>query len=133
MRHMETVKGTAHRGVSSAGDEIAPELKSPEMSDIWLAHKRRQMAGLNNVAVVPPRSRWRDFDPRALRVPLVMLAAAGLLLGRGDLLTNFADASRIGAAPVVVPQVLDAWIKPPSYTGRAPFLLTATSIACGQG
>jgi uncharacterized protein (TIGR02302 family) len=129
MRHMETVTGTVHRGVSSAGDEIAQELKSPEIADIWLAHKRRQLAGLKNVAVVPPRSRWRDFDPRALRVPLVMLAAAGLLLGRGDLITNFAGASRIGAAPVVVPQVLDAWIKPPSYTGRAPFLLTATSIA----
>jgi uncharacterized protein (TIGR02302 family) len=129
MRHMEMVTGTAHRGVSSAIDEIAPELKSPEMVDIWLAHKRRQLAGLKNVSIVPPRSRWRDFDPQALRVPLVLLAGVGLLLGRGDLLTNFVDAGRIGAAPVVVPQVLDAWIRPPTYTGRAPFLLTSTSIA----
>jgi uncharacterized protein (TIGR02302 family) len=129
MRHMEVSSGTEHRSVSSAADELAPELKSPEMSDIWLAHKRRQLAGLENVSIVPPRSRWRDFDPRALRLPLVLLAGVGLLLGRGDLWANLADASRLGAVPVEVPQTLDAWIKPPSYTGRAPFLLTASSVA----
>ena len=129
MRHMEVFSGTLHRGVSSVGDELAMELKSLDMAGIWLVHKRKQLAALQDVSIVPPQSRWRDFDPRALRVPLVLLAAVGLLLGRGGLWANLADAGRLGAAPVEVPQTLDAWMKPPSYTGRAPFLLTASSVA----
>ena len=129
MRHMELASGAQHRAASSAADRLAPELNSPNAMDLWLAHKRRQLAALQNIAVVPPRSLWREFDPRALRLPLVLLAGAAIFLGRGDVLTNLADAARIGAPPVAVPKVLDAWIKPPAYTGRPPFLLTSAAIA----
>ncbi len=128
LRHMEISGSLEHRTASSAKDGIAPELDQPAMRDIWLAHKRRQLAALGGISIVPPRSRWREFDPRALRLPLVMLAGVAVLLGHGDVFANFRDMFRIGAPPAAVAQSLDAWIKPPSYTGRAPFLLTSTSI-----
>ena len=73
--------------------------------------------------LVPPQSRWRQFDPYALRVPVALGLVAALLLGQGQL-----DAELAGSRPHLGPRVpampltLDAWLKPPAYTGRPPLL-----------
>ena len=129
MRHMESRGAFEHRQVSSAKDQLAPELIDPKAEVLWEEHKRRQLAGLDNLRVVPPRSRWRLFDPLALRVPLVMGLGAALLLGPNSLLSNIQESVRLTPAVAAIPLSLDAWLKPPAYTGRPPLLLTSPVIA----
>ena len=89
--------------------------------------RRRRAIGALRVAM--PQTGLPERDPRALRYLVVIalilgLAVAGPHAGRrivASLLPHF------GAATAVIP--VEAWIKPPAYTGLAPILLKTDSAA----
>ena len=128
LRKLEQASAVEHRGLSSADDRLATEIMDPRTETLWAEHKERQLAKLNHVKVVPPQSRWRDFDPYALRVPVALGLFAALILGQGSLTQNLREAARISAPVPAVPLTLDAWLKPPAYTGRPPVLLSSAVI-----
>ncbi len=128
LRTLEISAQVGHRGISSAEDALASEILDPRAESLWVEHKQRQLAGLSSVQVVPPLSRWRQFDPYALRVPVALGLVAALLLGNGSLTQNLREAVRIAPAVPDIPLSLDAWLKPPAYTGRPPLLLTSAVI-----
>jgi hypothetical protein len=65
LRKLETASSVSHRGISSAGDSLATEIMDPRAESLWTEHKERQLAKLDHVKLVPPQSRWRQFDPYA--------------------------------------------------------------------
>lgn len=125
LRKLEQASHVDHRGISSADDELAAEFMDPRVESLWVEHKHRQLAQLKSVKLVPPQSRWRDFDPYALRVPVTLGLVAALILGQGSLMQNLREAVRITPAVPAIPLSIDAWLKPPAYTGRPPLLLTS--------
>jgi uncharacterized protein (TIGR02302 family) len=128
LRKLEQASQVDHRGISSAHDELATEIMDPRAESLWTEHKQRQLAQLKSVKVAPPQSRWRQFDPYALRVPVALGLVAALFLGQGSLTQNFREAVRITPAVPAIPLSLDAWLKPPAYTGRPPVLLTSPAM-----
>lgn len=128
MRRMEQAAAMAHRVLSSADDKAARELSAPEFAAVWEEHTRRQLAKLDQIPLSPPRSAWRNFDPRALRVPAALLLLVSLFLGSGDFRSNLSEAARLSPPVAVKPLTLDAWLKPPGYTGKPPLLLTGDSM-----
>ena len=128
MRHIEKNRALNHRRLSSVDDKVASELVHPASDALWDEHKRRQLAGLDRLKLAPPQSRWREFDPRALRVPVVMACLAAFFLGPNDLSSNLRESARLSPAVPAVPLALDAWLKPPAYTGRPPVLLTSSQL-----
>ena len=128
MRHLELSSSISHRGLSSVEDEIAAELNDPEAWSVWELHKQRQLQNLGDVAVAPPKSLWRNFDPRALRVAVFLSAFVALMLGTGDVVGNLGNALRFTPAQQTVALNIDAWLKPPAYTGRPPLLLTSPGM-----
>jgi uncharacterized protein (TIGR02302 family) len=137
LRKLEDASQVDHRGISSAHDELATEIMDPRAESLWTEHKQRQLAKLENIKLAPPQSRWRQFDPYALRVPVALGLVAALLLGQGSFTQNLRDAVRITPAVPSIPLNLDAWLKPPAYTGRPPLLLTSPvmkeKLASGSG
>ncbi len=77
--------------------------------------------------MAPPRSFWRDLDPRALRVPVAMALVASFVLGQGDPRANLAESLKPGSVRSAAVVTLDAWLKPPAYTGKAPVVLTSAA------
>ena len=128
LRKLEIASTISHRGVSSAGDDLASEIMDPRAESLWTEHKQRQLAKLEDIKLVPPQSRWRQFDPYALRVPVALGLVAALILGQGSLTQNLREAARFTPAIPAIPLALDAWLKPPAYTGRPPLLLTSNVI-----
>jgi uncharacterized protein (TIGR02302 family) len=128
MRKLEQAAGLAHRKVSSIDEDIAPELSSPEAAAIWAEHKRRQWQDLSTIPVSPPKSHWRNFDPRALRVPVALGVVATLLLAPGNITGNLRDAAAMQPPVPPKPVTIDAWLKSPAYTGKAPILLTSPAM-----
>ncbi len=128
MRRIETTAGLNHRKISSVDDTLVREFESPEAAAIWAEHKRRQWAEVADVPVSPPRSGWRIFDPTALRVPVALGALASLLLGPGDLRSNLSEAAVLQQPAPPVAIAIDAWLKPPAYTGKPPILLTSPAM-----
>ncbi len=128
MRKLEQAAGLQHRKVSSIDEDMAPEFSSPEAAAIWTEHKRRQWQGLSTVPVSPPKSHWRNFDPRALRVPVALGVVAALVLGPGNITGNLRDAAAMQGPVPPKPVTIDAWLKSPAYTGKAPLLLTSPAM-----
>ncbi len=128
LRRIEQASFVDHRGFSSADDSLASEIMDPRAESLWTEHKQRQLAKLDHVRLVPPQSRWRIFDPYALRVPVALGLVAAFILGQGGVLQNLREAARVVPAAPVVALSIDAWLKPPAYTGRPPLLLTSAVI-----
>jgi uncharacterized protein (TIGR02302 family) len=129
MRRIEAKTGLAHRPVSGHQDQLAPGSDDPLQQAIWEEHKLRQLRGLENLKAGAPQSAWRDLDPRALRVPVGLALVAAVLLGPGDTRSNLADSFNFVPAAEATPLVMDAWLKPPAYTGKPPVLLTSPAMA----
>ena len=125
LRKLDASNDLRHREASSTGDELAEESGSTE---IWQEHLTRKLTALQGLKVATPKSAWRVFDPRALRVPVFMAAAAAFLLGQGDTISNLKNAASLTAPLPPKPVTLDAWLKPPAYTGKAPVLLTSPAM-----
>lgn len=128
MRRVEERTGLAHRPVSGHGDRLAEGSSDPVQQAIWEEHRLRQLRGLGQLKAGVPRSSWRDIDPRALRLPVALALVAAFLLGPGDTRSNLADSLRFTAPPPAIPMAMDAWLKPPAYTGKPPMLLTSQAM-----
>ncbi len=128
MRRMEQHSTISHRGLSSHDDDLVAESNDGTAPALWEEHKRRQLQALENVKLSPPKSAWRLFDPTALRVPVGLAAFAALILGSGDLISNTRNAMNFAPAVAELSPSLDAWLKPPAYTGKQPILLTSAAM-----
>ena len=124
-RALEQNNDLSHRATSSLEDTKVNDSGSEEM---WQAHVERNLASLKTLSIAPPRSSWRHFDPLALSLPIIMAAVAALFLGSGEIKSNFSSAYNLGAPVTAKPAILDAWVKPPSYTGKPPLLLTSPAM-----
>ena len=125
MRRVEEKSGLSHRPVSAREDRLAEESAGPLQKAIWEEHRQRQLQGLERLKAGLPQSRWRDIDPRALRLPAALALVAALLLGPGDTRSNLADSLFFMASPPAAQMALDAWLKPPAYTAKPPLLPTS--------
>jgi len=127
IRRVEERTGLAHRPVSGRDDRLAGA-SGPLQETIWEEHRLRQLQALSHLRAGLPRSAWRDIDPRALRLPAALALVAALLLGPGDPSATLARSLELSPAPAVQPETLDAWLKPPAYTGKPPLLLTSPAM-----
>jgi len=126
MRRLEIHSGLAHRPVSALSDQLSEDDETQRI--IWEEHRRRELLRLTGLTPGLPRSAWRDLDRRALRVPVGLALVASLLLGPGDPRSNLADALRTAPLAAPEPVILDAWLKPPAYTGKPPLMLTSPAM-----
>ena len=129
MRRVEEKSGLTHRPVSAHQDKLAAASEDPLQQAIWEEHKLRQLRSLKDLRAGLPRSSWAHIDPRALRVPAALALVAALLLGPGDPRGNLADSFAFAQPAPAIPLVIDAWLKPPAYTGKPPVLLTSPAMA----
>ncbi len=128
-RHLEQANGLLNREVSGLQDDLVTEQNDPQGSDLWQIHQARLLGSLPGLGLASPKSNWRELDPLALRVPVALALVASLLLGRGDILSNFRNATSLAATASPPSLVLDAWLKPPAYTRKSPVLLTSKAVA----
>ena len=121
-RALEKNNALPHRAASSLEDVPASDAGDAEL---WQAHVERNLASIKNLSVAAPRSSWRLFDPLALRLPVVMAVFTAFLLGSGEIKSNLQSVFHFATpAPAKTP-ILDAWLRPPTYTGKPPLLLTS--------
>jgi uncharacterized protein (TIGR02302 family) len=128
VRQLERANSLPHREVSGLQDELVSEQNNAEGSELWQAHQLRLLARLPVLNLAVPKSSWREFDPVALRVPVALALVTSLLLGRGDVLPNFRNVASFSGPIAASPMVLDAWLKPPTYTKKPPVLLTSKAM-----
>lgn len=124
IRRIEGVSGLPHRPASSYEDTLSSGDGSvaSATSTLWQAHRARMAAMLKRLRVGPPRPRTHRFDPFAFRALLVVSVAALVGLTWSSAPERLRAALEFGAE---IPDTarLDAWVSPPTYTGRPPVML----------
>jgi uncharacterized protein (TIGR02302 family) len=124
LRRLEVNSSLAHRPLLALHDRRVEEESSPEGAFLWEEHQNRLAASIRRLRSGLPRSDWMGRDPYALRNGLALALIAVFVLKGADWRTEL----KASMAPVSTPAVaatLDAWITPPSYTGKPPLLLTS--------
>jgi uncharacterized protein (TIGR02302 family) len=123
VRRIERVSGVPHRPASSYEDTITANADDPRTAAIWQAHRARLAAALSRLRVGKPHPRTDRQDPVALRGLLVLGVVALLALVGDSVSDRLRSAFRFNSAVALSEARLDAWITPPSYTGKPPLML----------
>ena len=128
LERIEQASALEHRPLTAYNDTLSQDAVSPETAALWQAHRARAAGSLDKLKAGPARPRIARFDPFALRALLLLMLAAVAAWASTDL------PGRIQAA-FNVPEIaaraadfrIDAWISPPSYTRKEPFVLANVS------
>ena len=114
----------AHRPASALEDSLANAGDDPATQALWALHKQRLAGEVARLAVKPPSPQVAARDPYALRFVAILLALIGFFAAGSE---RFA---RLAAAFYEMPSLaktetarIDAWIDPPTYTGKPPIFL----------
>src|SRR5215472_1240082 len=123
LRRLDRNAGLPHRPATAIGDELATPKSDPGSAALWRAHVERALLTARALKAGRPAPRLDLRDPMAVRALVLMLVVATFIAAGGE------RGHRIMAAfdwhGVVVPANfrLDAWVSPPSYTGKPPVIL----------
>jgi uncharacterized protein (TIGR02302 family) len=130
LRRLEAQSSLKHRPATAWRDDLADPRAGPESRSLWQEHRARMAARLAGLRAGWPHSPLPARDPYALRSALALSVVAALALNASQWRNRVADA--IAAAPrqAVAQTGVDAWIVPPTYTGKPPVLLTG--VAAGR-
>ena len=114
----------AHRPAASLDDRLAAQGDDPTTSALWALHRSRLAEQVARIRPASPAPRMVLRDPRALRFGALLIAiCAGIVAGPERYARVAAAFDWRGASPAAAAARLDAWIDPPTYTGKPPILI----------
>ena len=123
IRRVESISGIRHRPASSYEDTLTLGAEDARTAALWKAHRQRLSALLAKLRVGRPEPRTDRYDPFALRA-LLLLGVFALMIVVGDSAADrLWSAFRFSPLSKGAEARLDAWITPPSYTGKPPIML----------
>lgn len=124
-RLLEERNGLPHQPVGVQEDE--PAFETPIARALWKEHQTRMAERIAALDAGLPKPDIARHDRMALRaVPALLLVTAfGFSYSNGAGSVSDAFRNRPAAGPLNPDIRLDAWVTPPSYTGRAPIFLTS--------
>lgn len=123
LRFLEMRADLPHRPATSYTDTLDASQSSPETIGIWRRHKERLRQLLDKLRPAWPVSHVRNRDPYALRAALLMALVVVFMWSGVDTPERLGNAFAPTARDET-PVWLDAWVKPPEYTGIAPIFLS---------
>ncbi len=121
---VEQATGALHRPATSFADRLASPPDDPATLALWIAHRRRLLAALDHVRAGIPAPRLAVHDPFALRFLVALLFVVGFLVAGPERLQRLGEAWQGGESAAATIARIDAWVTPPTYTGRPPIFLT---------
>lgn len=127
-RRIEASNRLEHNPVSVQSDRLSG--KNTSFADaLWHEHQRRMAERLAAISGDLPHTRVPERDPWALRAAIALVFVVAFAFSFGPFGGRVTDAFRAQAAIDAVPPRIDAWVTPPSYTGKAPIFLTSDANA----
>jgi uncharacterized protein (TIGR02302 family) len=115
-----------HQPAQAFKDKLEPSLSSQSHEQthaIWLQFKNRLVEKIKGLKVRPPQPETYKQDPYALRMVLMLLVAIGVFFQSGKIKSLLAGAVTLPPLINTANMRIDAWVTPPSYTGKAPILI----------
>ncbi|MBT3071506.1 TIGR02302 family protein [Rhodomicrobium sp. Az07] len=126
---IERASALDHRPLTAFEDTLSQDAP-PATRALWEAHQARAARSLTKLKTGEARPRVDRYDPFALRALLVLLLVGALASTQENLPNRIRAAFTVPDLPLIGNGLrIDAWISPPAYTRKEPFVLTATASA----
>ena len=125
LRRLDRGTGIAHRPATALTDTL--KSRDPISQALWEEQRTRTLASIRKIRAGLPSPRLAFHDPWALRGLVIVLVAATFIAAGSDRLSRVMAAFDWDGAFSGANVRVDAWVTPPSYTGRPPVILTASS------
>jgi hypothetical protein len=144
LRRLDRNSGRPHRPATAIADDIAAPTEDAFSLALWRAHVERALRAAKSLKAGVPMPRVARRDPMALRALVAVLVVATFFAAGGDRMKRVAAAFDWYGVIAPANFRIDAWVSPPTYTGRAPVMLpglrpgepapvtTATAVPAGS-
>ena len=123
LRRLDRGSGLAHRPATAIADELAVTTKDPYSLALWNAHVARALQSANALKPGAPRPRVAWRDPYALRALVLIACIATFFAAGGERWKRVAAAFDWHGVVLPADFRVDAWVTPPTYTGKPPIML----------
>ena len=127
LRRVEEDSGHVHRPFSALEDKLESGINDPVGRELWQVHIKRMSEALKRVNTRYPQPNAFRRDPWGLRIAVILLFIVGFSISEGERGIRLLDAFAGPESGAVVAGRIDAWVNPPTYTGRVPIFLTGDS------
>ncbi len=127
LARIERASGLEHHPLAALADTLPQDTHDPRTRALWQAHKERLAAALGHLRAGWPRSGVPRKDPWALRNALALALIAAAWLGGFGQFGHKLRATLTPDGNAAAQVSLDAWLTPPSYTGKPPLVLASAS------
>lgn len=124
-RRIERANRLDHAPLLTQTDRLSGQPDDPFAAALWAEHRRRMAQKLERLSSDMPHPRVPERDPWAVRAVAPLLLVVAFAFSFGPLGGSLGDVFRAQIGAEAVPARIDAWVTPPSYTGRAPVYLTS--------
>jgi uncharacterized protein (TIGR02302 family) len=115
--------GLPHRPATAIGDEIATPERDNFALALWRAHVERALRSARTLKAGLPAPRLALRDPFAVRALVAVLLVATFVAAGGERFKRVAAAFDWQGVMAPANFRIDAWISPPTYTGKPPLIL----------
>jgi len=123
LRRLDRNSGLPHRPATAIADEIAAPNEDSFALALWRAHIERALRAAKTLKAGLPMPRLALRDPLALRALVTVMVVATFFAAGGERLKRIAAAFDWQGVMVPANFRIDAWVSPPTYTGRPPVIL----------
>jgi uncharacterized protein (TIGR02302 family) len=123
LRRLDRFSLLPHRPATAIADKMAPEAGDQFAVALWRAHLERALRAAHALKSGIPMPRVASRDPVALRGLVLILVAATFVAAGSERTRRVAAAFDWHGVVMPANYRIDAWITPPSYTGRPPMIL----------
>ena len=123
LRRLDRGSGLAHRPATALADELGAGEQDQVSRALWRAHVEQALRAANALKAGTPRPRLHLFDPVAVRALVVLLVAATFFAASGERVKRVTAAFDWAGVVQAKNFRVDAWVTPPTYTGKPPLIL----------
>ena len=123
--------GIRHRPATTLTDTLATQ--DPVALALWQAQRERTLASIKRIRAGLPSPRLAIHDPWALRALVLVLMVATYIAAGDERMMRIAAAFDWNGVLSPANVRVDAWVTPPTYTGKPPIILSAANKEAGPG
>lgn len=120
---LERDSGLAHRPLGALEDRLAAGDADPVAAALWRRHLARLRERMPPVALRLPSPGMAGHEPWGLRAGVLLMLVIGLAVGARDAGPRLGRALSPAVGGSGAPVTVEAWIRPPAYTGLPPVFL----------
>ncbi len=123
LRRLDRNSRLPHRPATAIADRLVPEANDSFAAALWRAHMERSLATARILKAGQPQPRLVARDPYALRALVAILVVATFFAAGSERFKRVAAAFDWQGVVAPANFRVDAWVTPPTYTGRPPVIL----------